>query len=77
MISNNRLARITMGALATGAFALTACSDGAGPTNNSARTPGTVSISLDNSSGTAIALAPRSATLMQGFGLLLQARIVD
>ncbi|MES2521319.1 MAG: hypothetical protein V4617_01380 [Gemmatimonadota bacterium] len=71
MIRMNRLALLTMGAVA-----LSACGSDS-PTNGNVKSPGTVSISLDNSSGTALSLAPRSATLMQGFGILLQARVLD
>jgi hypothetical protein len=72
----SRIAHRLMTAFA-GGLLLAGCNDGTTPTDGSARAPDALRVSLDNSAGTALALAPRSATLMVGHGILLRANIVD
>jgi hypothetical protein len=57
-------------------FAIAACSNES-PTVVDELPRGTLSISVDNSNGTALSLAPKSATLMVGYGTILKAQIAD
>jgi hypothetical protein len=56
--------------------ALAACGDSATEPDDTPLAAGLVSIATDNSNGTAIAITPRSITLMQGFGTLMRAQVV-
>jgi hypothetical protein len=56
---------------------LASCSDDRSPTDGSARAAGTLRVTVDNSEGSAISLAPRSATVMVGHGVLVRAQVVD
>ena len=71
-----RVMRTVLAAVA-GGMMLAACSNSDSPTDGSARAPDALRISVDNSAGTAIELAPRSATIEMGRGIFLKAQVVD
>lgn len=63
-------------ALLTIAMSAACSSDNGTPSGNN-KVAGAVRLTLDNSAGTAVSLAPKSATLIYGHGILLKANIVD
>ena len=70
-----RISRATFATLAS--LLLVACSDSRTPTDAAARSAGALRVSVDNSEGNAISLAPKSATVMAGNGVLVRAQVVD
>lgn len=59
----------------TVAGVLAACSGS--PTTDLPQKPGALRLSIDNSTGTALSVAPKAATLVYGTGTFLKAQVVD
>jgi hypothetical protein len=63
--------------LLAGTIGFAACSSDSTPTDGNELPRGALNITVDNSSGTALSLAPKAATLPLGHGTILKAQIVD